>query len=148
MNISERLLPPYNNPHDVELSPLPPILPIIASHNYRSCTCQKPLHSVHTNTEIQNTQIHKYIHTLYRRPEFARGRCTSFTLLLTSHCTSHTFPPFRQFPTSMTASSFEDGVLHILKISTKQCRHITQNKLYQNPIFVECCSILHCLAEK
>ena len=60
MNISERLLPPYNNPHDVELSPLPPILPIIASHNYRSCTCQKPLHSVHTNTQIQNTQIHSH----------------------------------------------------------------------------------------
>ena len=123
MNISERLLPPYNNPRDVELSPLPPILPIIASHNYRSCTCQKPLHSVHTNTQTQKYKIHKYIHTIYRRPEFARGRCTSFTLLLTSHCTSHTFPPFRQFPTSMTASSFEAGVRKISSPTYSEDKH-------------------------
>ena len=74
-------------------------------------------------TQTQKYKIHKYIHTIYRRPEFARGRCTSFTLLLTSHCTSHTFPPFRQFPTSMTALSFEAGVRKISSPTYSEDKH-------------------------
>ena len=76
-------------------------------------------------TQTQKYKIHKYIHTIYRRPEFARGRCTSFTLLLTSHCTSHTFPPFQQFPTSMTASSFEAGVRKISSPTYSKDKHKT-----------------------
>ena len=151
MNISERLLPPYNNPRDVELSPLPPILPIIASHNYRSCTCQKPLHSVHTNTEIQNTQIHSH-----NIPETRVCQRTLHIVHTPAHFTlyiSH-ISPFSAISYFNDSFKFwgwcpkKFPALHILKISTKQCRHIIQNKLYQNPISVECCSILHCLAEK